>query len=53
MLIIGIAGGSGSGKSTVVRRITEFLPQESVTILPQDAYYYDNGHLSPQERAEN
>jgi uridine kinase len=52
MLIIGIAGGSGSGKSTVVRRITELLPRESVTILPQDAYYYDNGHLPAQERAE-
>ncbi len=51
MLIIGIAGGSGSGKSTVVRHITRSLPDKAVTILPQDAYYFDQGHLSPEERA--
>lgn len=52
MLIIGIAGGSGSGKSTVVRHIIHSLPQNAVTILPQDAYYFDQGHLSPEERAK-
>ncbi|MDD2962366.1 MAG: uridine kinase [Bacteroidales bacterium] len=52
MLIIGIAGGSGSGKTTVVRRIVELLPPDSVSILSQDAYYKDNGHLSPEERAK-
>jgi len=52
MLIIGIAGGSGSGKTTVVRRIVEILPPDSVSILSQDAYYKDNGHLSPEERAK-
>lgn len=52
MLIIGIAGGSGSGKTTVVRRIIELLPPDSVSILSQDAYYKDNGHLSPEERAK-
>lgn len=52
MLIIGIAGGSGSGKTTVVRRIIELLPPDSVSILSQDAYYIDNGHLSPDERAK-
>ncbi|MDP2423516.1 MAG: uridine kinase [Bacteroidales bacterium] len=52
MLIIGIAGGSGSGKSTVVKKITKMLPKESVVVIPQDAYYRDNGHLTPEERAK-
>ncbi len=51
MLIIGIAGGSGSGKSTVVKKVTKLLPKDSVVVIPQDAYYRDNGHLSPEERA--
>ncbi|MCX6234976.1 MAG: uridine kinase [Bacteroidetes bacterium] len=50
MLIIGIAGGSGSGKSTVVNRIASLLPEDSVTIIPQDAYYKDNSHLPLAER---
>lgn len=50
MLIIGIAGGSGSGKSTVVRQIIKRLPKDSVAIIPQDAYYKDNGHLPPEEK---
>lgn len=52
MLIIGIAGGSGSGKTTVVKKIIDLLPENSVTIISQDAYYKDNGHLSPEERAK-
>lgn len=51
MLIIGIAGGSGCGKSTVVKQIIRYLPENAVTILPQDAYYKDNGHKSAEERA--
>ena len=50
MLVIGIAGGSGSGKTTVVKKIIEHLPKDAVTIIPQDAYYRDNGHLSAEER---
>ncbi len=52
MLIIGIAGGSGSGKSTVVKQIIKRLPKDAVTIIPQDSYYKDNGHLSPENRAK-
>ena len=38
-MIIGIAGGTGSGKSTVVRKIIAQLPAEQVSVLPQDSYY--------------
>jgi len=51
MLIIGIAGGSGSGKSTVVNQIIRHLPKDAVSVIPQDAYYRDNRHLSAEERA--
>jgi len=52
MLIIGIAGGTGSGKTTVVRKIIERLPQGEVAVLPQDSYYRDNSHLQLEERQE-
>jgi len=52
MMIIGIAGGSGCGKTTVVKEITRRLPKNSVTVIPQDAYYWDNGHLTPEEKLE-
>ena len=48
MLIIGIAGGSGSGKTTVVKAITEKL-KERVVVIPQDSYYKDSSHLSEEE----
>ncbi len=50
MLIIGIAGGSGSGKTTVVKKIIRALPNSSVSVISQDSYYFDNGHLSAEER---
>jgi uridine kinase len=50
MLIIGIAGGSGSGKTTVVNKIIKSLPKKSVSVISQDAYYKDNGHLSEEEK---
>lgn len=51
-LIIGIAGGTGSGKTTVARRIAEAVPAESVTTLEHDSYYRDRSHLTPEEREE-
>ncbi len=50
MLIIGIAGGTGSGKTTVVRKIIESLPQDEVVLLPQDSYYKDSSHVPVEER---
>lgn len=50
MLTIGIAGGSGSGKTTVVKKIVEALPDGAVAVVPQDAYYFDNGHLTQEEK---
>lgn len=52
MLIVGIAGGTGSGKTTVVRKIIDRLPPGEVAVLPQDAYYRDNSHLPIEERQE-
>jgi uridine kinase len=51
MLIIGIAGGTGSGKTTVVHQIMNELPQTEVGVLSQDSYYKDNNHLSFEERS--
>lgn len=50
MLVIGIAGGTGSGKSTVVQKLREMLHEE-IVVIPQDAYYKDCSHLSPEEKA--
>ena len=49
-LVIGIAGGSGSGKSTVARRVAEALSQSSVAFLDMDAYYRNFAHLPMEER---
>lgn len=51
MLIIGIAGGTGSGKTTVVHQIMSELPENEVGIISQDSYYKANDHLSMDERA--
>ena len=50
MLVIGIAGGTGSGKTTVVRKIVESLPVGEVVVLPQDSYYKDSSHVPIEER---
>ena len=51
MLVIGIAGGSGSGKTSVVKKIIKSLPKEKVAVLSQDSYYKDQGDI-PQEARE-
>jgi uridine kinase len=50
MFIIGIAGGTGSGKTTVVRKLTERLPKGEVVVIPQDSYYKDSSHVPVEER---
>jgi len=50
MLIVGIAGGTGSGKTTVVNRLLEVFPNGEVVVIPQDSYYKDNGHIPVEER---
>lgn len=50
MYIIGIAGGSGSGKTSVVKKIINSIPGESVSVLSQDSYYKDCGELTQAER---
>ncbi len=50
MYIIGIAGGTGSGKTTVVRKIVESLPNSQVAVIPQDSYYNDNTGIPMEER---
>ncbi|HEX6315995.1 MAG TPA: uridine kinase [Gemmatimonadaceae bacterium] len=49
-LIIGIAGGTGSGKTTVARKIAQALPDASVAFLDMDGYYRDFAHLPMDER---
>ena len=52
MLIIGIAGGTGSGKTTVVKKLLERLPGNEIVILPQDSYYRDSSDKPLEERLE-
>lgn len=52
MLIIGIAGGTGCGKTTVVNQILNELPEGEVGVISQDSYYQDTTHLSYEERVK-
>ncbi|MDG4946223.1 uridine kinase [Weeksellaceae bacterium KMM 9713] len=52
MLIIGIAGGTGSGKTTVVHNILNQLSSDDVIVISQDNYYHDSSHLSFEERIQ-
>ena len=52
MLIIGIAGGTGSGKTTVVDQIVTELPKDEVCVISQDDYYKDTSHLTFEERVK-
>ncbi len=50
MYIIGIAGGTASGKTTVVKEIVNSLPAGEVVVIPQDSYYKDSSHVPVEER---
>ncbi|MBL8602674.1 MAG: uridine kinase [Myxococcales bacterium] len=50
VLLVGVAGGSGSGKTTIARSIVESLPSHHVSAIEHDAYYKDQSHLSYDER---
>ena len=52
MFIIGIAGGSGSGKTTMVNSILKRVPYDKISVLTQDSYYKDSGHLPMEQRKE-
>ena len=52
IFVIGIAGGTGSGKTTVVNQIINELPQDEVCIISQDSYYSQTDHLSYEERTK-
>jgi uridine kinase len=51
-VVVGVAGGSGSGKTTVVREIVRALGPERVTLIQHDSYYKDRSGLAPEERAD-
>jgi uridine kinase len=52
MLIIGIAGGTGSGKTTVVNKIINSFPAGEVAVIPQDSYYKDSSHVPVEDRCK-
>ena len=52
MLILGIAGGTGCSKTTVVKQITDELPKNQVVVISQDSYYNDLSHLSKEARSQ-
>jgi uridine kinase len=51
-IVIGITGGTGSGKSTVAKAVFESLPQTNISIIEQDSYYKDQTHISMEERVK-
>jgi uridine kinase len=51
-VVIGIAGGSGSGKTTVAHRVREACPGKTIQIIHHDSYYHDNSHLTLEQRAQ-
>jgi len=51
-VIIGVAGGSGSGKTTVALKVREACPGKTIQIIHHDSYYHDNSHLPVEQRAE-
>src|SRR5215212_4045373 len=51
-LVVGIAGGTGSGKTTVATKLAAAMPPGRCITLEHDAYYRDQGHLPPDERAK-
>ncbi|MBP5228957.1 MAG: uridine kinase [Bacteroidales bacterium] len=53
MLIIGIAGGTGSGKTTVVRKLKKHFKNEDFVVVPQDSYYKDSSFMTPEQKAAN
>jgi uridine kinase len=50
-LVVGIAGGTGSGKTTVAHKLAAAMPEGRCVTIEHDAYYRDQGHLPPDERA--
>jgi uridine kinase len=52
MLLVGIGGGTGSGKTTLVRQIVQQLPPRQAVVIPQDAYYKDNSHIPFEKRRD-
>ena len=52
MLVIGIAGGTGSGKTTVVNKIINSFAPGEVSVIPQDSYYKDSSHVPVEERSK-
>jgi uridine kinase len=50
-LIVGVAGGTGSGKTTVAHKLASAMPPGRCVTIEHDAYYFDQGHLPPEERA--
>jgi uridine kinase len=51
--VLGVAGGTGSGKITVSNKIQKAIGLDNIAYLQHDSYYYDHGHLSPEERAKS